>query len=166
MDKKIFFLLITLLLLTPQAQAVKFWAVNFAMWTNPFTASVGKIVSMPVYIQNLGVLTDSYTVNVTPLPVDTSQVGIGQYGNIVEVGPNEVQNIFIPITPLFSDSNGITLNLIVNSSIAVSGGCIPPPCSMMSSITIKTGLASLSEFGSFGFIVIVVAATILLLSRK
>lgn len=167
MNRGLTFLLLVTLLLIPSVQAVEFWTVKFYVWTSPLTYTVGKTANVPLYIKGLGILTDNYTLAVLPLSIDESQVAIDKYGQIVELRSGETQRIFIPITPLFSDDNGITLNIVVNSTVGLQKGCVPSPCSMEKTITISTGLASLPEFGLLGLLqMMLIAVVVLIVSKK
>ncbi len=159
-------LVFMMLFLVPSAHATKFWAVMPDVWITPFTATVGTTTYMPVYIKTLGLLTDNYTITVTPLPIDVSQVAIGSYGQIIELKSGEVSDIPVPITPLFSDSNEITLTVVANSTIGSENMCNPPPCSVVKEITIKTGMASLKEFETFGLLLILVGAAVIVSKKK
>lgn len=166
MDKRSLILIIALFISVPAAQATEFWAVKFDVWTSPFTYTVGQTSNAPLYIKGQGILTDNYTLSIVPIVADEQQVAIGEYGQIVELKSGETQRIFIPITPLFSDENGITLNIIVNSTIGSQKGCTPSPCSTVRDITIATGLASLPEFGLFGLLQMMLIAVVVLALSK
>jgi len=152
---KIFLILIGLIFFVG-ANAAEFWSIEFDAWVGETTtATVGKTVSLPVYVKNNGVLEDSYTVSTTSDPANNVFIENPSF-TIGPVKYGEVKSLSLKITFLVAADSNMTIT--VNSTTS-------PSVNWSKTLQIKGGLASMPEFDFFGVIQIMVLVFVLLILK-
>lgn len=184
MKIKIFILsMIFLLLLFTGAHAKQFYPVKYNFWTSGSSLTVGKSIDMPIYVQNLGLLSDSY--NVT-----AAYSGGGNNPNIIKIDnavsqTEQLSNLQIGKTSArlslqSSTSGSITLRVYVMSItdstynpkstcssspdcnyLGTDSFCFSGKCARFTDVILITGMTSLPDFGWLGLLQIILIASIL-----
>jgi len=188
MKAKIFILSILLsLLLFSTAQALKFDPVKYRFWTNPISLSVGTPIDLPIYVQNLGRLPDTYNVTV-------AYSGQGTNPNRIAIGNSQSQTELLytdhigkttaRLQLISAISSSITLGIYVMSNndatyntistcidsstcsyLGTGFTCFSGKCVKYTEIIVGTGMASLPDFGWLGILQIILIASILVLLK-
>lgn len=185
----IFFILAVMLFVGVDAK--QFYPVKYKFWVSGVSATVGQPIDMPVYMQNLGLLQDSYTVNVT-------FTGQGLNPNVIKI-ENDVSHVeqlpllqtgktSAKLTLLSATIRSVTLKIFVTSDSYANYNknnpcsspsdcsdpndlgrdvyeCLSGKCVKSTEVIIKTGMASLPEFNWFGLLQIILLASILALIK-
>lgn len=114
--KKIFFIsTITLFLLAASVHALSFYPTTFNAWTGS-AISAGNSIRIPLYIQNLGLLPDSYTIRVSVPEEYSTRASIENPSLSTSVlKTNDVDNINIK---LYLSSNSVPIKILVYSNSA------------------------------------------------
>ncbi|MEM5790816.1 MAG: hypothetical protein QXP77_02105, partial [Candidatus Aenigmatarchaeota archaeon] len=156
-------------------QVREFWPLYFS--SSPLkniSATVGDRILISINVKNLGLLTDNYTVNVTPLN-NQNLVSIDKnLIDIKEVKTNETKAINVKIVPLFSTD--FNLGIWVYSQSPEWFDCNNCPngficeessnkCAKYFEIEIKSGYSSLGEIG-LKEIIFLILIVLVLIYRK
>jgi hypothetical protein len=171
------------ILLSAGARALVFYPVSYKFWTNPISISVGNPIDLPIYVQNLGLLPDTYNVTV-------AYSGQGANPNIINIGnsASQIERLYTyqigrttaRLQLISATSGSITLGIYVMSNndaiynpsstciesatcsyLRTDFTCFSGKCVKYKEIIVKTGMASLPEFGWFGLLQIILIASIL-----
>lgn len=158
---------------------VTFWPINFNISVSTsLTVTVGQTFELPVYIKNLGIIVDSYTVNVTPTgtyaylaTVDgVSKTDNASYGEIASALPKITFSSTTPDPVKFrikvksntEPRTNLNTSCTTDADCSYLGDseCYENRCWKISEISIKAGSASLPEFDWLGIFQIMLLATI------
>lgn len=114
--KKIFLLsLIAFFLLAASANALSFYPIKFNAWTGEAVLS-GNSAEIPLYIQNLGLLSDSYSIIVSVPKEYSGNVLIGNLSlETNKLKTNDVDNVNMKLT---MPSNLAPVKILVSSNTA------------------------------------------------
>lgn len=152
---KVFLMLIGLIFFT-SVSAANFWSIRFDVWIGETSAAtVGKTISLPVYVKNNGLIEDSYSVTIT-----SNSTSVYIENPSFTIGPvkyGEVKSLPSKIT--FIAAADSSINVTVTSALY-------PPNTWSKILKIKSGIASLPEYDFFGIIQIMALVFILLLISK
>ena len=183
MKTKILILFIFSVLLFAETQALVFYPVKYKFWTNKVSATVGTPVDMPIYVQNLGLLADNYTVSVV-YPGEDLNPGTIKIEN--PVSQTEEATIYqtvkttAKLTLSSATTDSITIRIYVMSntdaaynpaSTCVSSSecsylgdnyyCLSGKCAKYIETIVRAGMASLPDFTWLGLLQIILLASIL-----
>lgn len=142
-----------------------FYPVAFIANTSlsSLSMTVGSQIQLRINVQNIGLFTDNYTVNITS-PASYVYVSNPLSATGVVIGDPFDQSAFtstsIAALAAPNQNQQITLFALINSTTYPKIGQVIP-------IVLKTGFASLADFTILGIIqIIILAALILLLKKK
>ncbi len=148
-----------------------FWTLNFSLLPiKNITSTVGSSIVLPLTIKNLGLLDDTYEINITPL-TNPNFISIKDRLTNLSLKSNELGSQSIKITPLFSTS--VDLGIWVYSTSPEWFNCNNCPsgfvceassgkCSKYISLKIESGNSSLSEISSLEIIFLILIALFLI----
>jgi len=106
---------LTFFLLATSVHALSFYPIKFNIWTGE-AVLVDESVEIPVYVQNLGLLPDSYSIKVSVPEEYSDQILIeNPSSSTSELKTNDVDNINIRLS-LYSDIAPV--KILVQSSTA------------------------------------------------
>lgn len=184
MKIKIFILsIIFLLVLFTGAHAKQFYPVKYNFWTSGSSATVGKPIDMPIYVQNLGLLPDSYNVTVVysggglnpdVIRIDNAVSQTGELDNL-EIGKTSARLTLLSSTPgsitlrvyvmsitdsLYNPTSTCTADLEC-SYLGSDYECMLGKCARYTDVILRAGMASLPDFGWFGLLQIILIASVL-----
>lgn len=133
-----------------------FKPVAFGLFVTPVAITIGEPFSLPIQVKNLGLLTDNYTVEVTPL---LPNVGVEQkYTYLKDVERGETVETRVRLAVL---SLQPTPRIKVNVTSSISGFHISKI------IEFEGGVASLPEFGLIGILqIMIIAALVVVFIKK
>jgi hypothetical protein len=175
------------ILLSAGAHALFFYPVSYKFWTNPISISIGNPIDLPIFVQNLGLLPDTYNVTV-------AYSGQGTNPNIIKIEnsqsqtkllyTNEIDRTTSRLQLISSTTGSITLGIYVLSNndakynpsstcinsatcsyLGSDSTCFSGRCVKYKEIIVKTGMASMPDFGWFGLLQIILIASILVLLK-
>lgn len=140
-----------------------FYPVAFTANTSlsSLSITVGNQIQLRINVQNIGLFTDNYTVNISS-PASYVYVSnpIASTGLVSGNPFNQSAFTSTSITALAATTDTIRLNAYINSTAYSPIGQLIP-------IVLKTGFASLADFTTLGIIqIIILAALILFLKKK
>ena len=143
-------ILMALLLVLPSVQAADFYSLKFDFWTGELsTATVGETIKLPIYVKNLGVLEDNYTISVTST---SPSIYIQDQSLLISsLKTNEIKSVFSRMTLTVGGSD---TNVVVTATSATK-----PSYSQTKTLTIKSGLANLPDFDYLGIVQIMIIST-------
>jgi hypothetical protein len=122
--------------------------------------TVGREVSLRVNVQNNGLLTDNYTVNVTsPSSYLSFSAPLTSTGFLQGSPTNEYGYSLTGVTALASLGTQTRIDIQVNSTVNQSIG-------QTITIQLTAGLASLPDFTILGIIQIIILAALILWTKK
>jgi len=170
------------------AQALFFYPVNYKFWTNPISISVGNPIDLPIYVQNLGLLSDTYNVTVAYSGQDAnpSRIIIGNSASQIEqLYTYQIGRTTARLQLISATSGSITLGIYVMSNndaiynpsstctgdstcksyLGTDATCFSGKCVKYTEIIVKTGMASLPEFDWLGLLQILLIASFLVLLK-
>jgi hypothetical protein len=179
------FLLFSILFFTG-VRAKEFYPVKYNFWSSSISATVGKSVDMPIYVQNLGLLPDSYTVNVTlSQSINPNVIKIeNDVSHTEQLPPLQIGKTSATLKLQSATAGSITLKIFVTSDSYATYNknnpcsspsdcsdpndpgrdiyeCLSGKCVRSTEIIVKTGMASLPEFDWLGLLQIILLASIL-----
>jgi len=184
MKTKILILFIFLsILLFAGVQALVFYPVKYKFWTTGISTTVGKSIDLPIYVQNLGLLPDTYNVTVA-YPGEDVNPNIIKIENAKsqteQLSTYEIGKTSARLTLLSATAGSITLRVYVMSSsdatynpssTCISSSecsylgenyyCLSGKCARYTEVIVRTGMASLPEFNWLGLLQIILLASIL-----
>jgi hypothetical protein len=128
-----------------------FYPIAFSTAVTPLTVTLGKSFNLPIYVQNLGLLSDNYTVQIKSYQSGAVSIEFAG-GTLGPLKTNETSKTTARLKVL--STSATTLNITVISS--TSG------ISVSRDIPIRSGMASLSEFDWIGIIQILFLVLIVL----
>jgi hypothetical protein len=188
--KKIFFIpAITFLLLTvlffSSSHALVFYPVKYNFWSSPLSLTVNSQADMPIYVQNLGLLQDKYNVTVVlqgpnpnvisvdNSPGQTEQLSIFQIGQTTaKLTLQSASGGSITLRVYVMSNNDANCNPVsactIQSECSYLEGkfdCFSGKCAKYTELVVRTGMASLPDFGWFGLLQIILIASILVLLK-
>lgn len=122
--------------------------------------TVGQQATLTIGIQNIGLMTDNYTVNITsPFSYISISNPLSSTGILNGNPVNETARITSAITALASFGSPSRIDIYINSTVN-------PAIGQEISIQLQAGLASLPDFTIFGIIQIFILAALILLAKK
>lgn len=175
------------ILLFSTVHALFFYPVSYKFWTNPISISIGNPIDLPIYIQNLGMLPDTYNVTVvySGQGANPSRIAIGNPVNPTEqLYTSQIGKTTASLRLISAISGSVTLDIYVLSNNdatynPISTCIIPDTCSYLGTgftcfsgkcvkyteIIVKTGMANMPDFGWFGLLQITLIASIIVLLK-
>jgi len=144
-----------------------FYPINFNIYISPdLKVAVGKENSMSVVVQNIGVITDNYTQNVTAFPANfvtlDSKTRSTYFGPLVGDSFGNTPQSFVSLAKFVILSTTSPINIIVNITSAANTTIYKEQV-----VQLRAGISSLPDFGWIGILQIaVIAAIVLFLVRK
>jgi hypothetical protein len=187
MKAKILILSILLsILFFSTAKALPFYPVKYMLWSSPSSLSVGTPIDLPIFVENIGLLADTYNITVaySPNQINPSQIDIiNSLSQIGRLSTNQIGKSAATLRLISSTSSSVTLRICAMSlndaNYNPTNTCPPSDCSYLvtdyyclsgkcvkcSEIIVKTGMASLPEFDWFGLLQIILIASFLVLLK-
>lgn len=154
------------------SQIWKFWPLYFS--SSPLkdiSATVGEEIVLSINVKNLGLLTDNYTINITPLN-NHHLISIREnLMNISEVKTNDTKSVTVRITPLFSTNFNLGIWLYSQSPEWFSCDNCPNgfvcekvsnKCAKYFEIKIESGYPSLEELNLKEIIFLILIVLVLI----
>jgi hypothetical protein len=156
-----------------------FYSIKFETSVSPVTITVGDPFTLPINVQNFGLLKSSFTTNISFIPSAFSPPVLieNPFSSTEEISYNQIASTFPRITflatgnanfEIYSKSNiepVPNFNTACNSNAdcpAFAPYCVNNRCWAKQMVTISAGKKSLPEFDFFGIIFILLIATVLL----
>jgi len=180
-------------LLSAGARSLVFYPVNYKFWTNPISISIGNPIDLPIYVQNLGMLPDTYNVTVaySGQTANPSRIAIGNSPSQTELlYTNQIGKTTARLQLISATSSSITLGIYVMSNTDATNNtistctvgptgdsicksylgntsvtCFSGKCVKYTEIIVGTGMASLPDFGWLGLLQIILFASFLVLLK-
>ncbi len=156
-----------------------FKPIDFQVFTERITGTVGKYLTLPVNIRSTGLIIETYTVNVSvanpdqaglvyiEYPVNiTSRLKYAETGKVYpKVTFLSTEKVNLKISAK-SNTDPTTCSIDSDCSYLGDGECIGNRCWKKNIIETSAQKASLPEFGLFGFLQIVFLAVVVFLIRR
>jgi hypothetical protein len=176
------FFLLNLINSVSEVQAKQFWIINYSVRTADISSVVGRNIRLPIYVTNLGVVSDSYVINITPVGssdkrsmiiIDKTILYIPESGVL---SYSETEDVNVGAMILSADET-IPVGIWVYSNLDTVVCTRDADCSYLSSeyscetsagkcshyktINLKAEFHSMPELDWFGVLQIFLAATII-----
>jgi len=162
---------------------MSFWPVNFFVDVkNIASTSVGDVASIPVYVQNMGILAGNFTMNATPISFPEY---ISIENNLLttsELQTNKFENVYLRVTVLakpsvnpqigiwiysnvdkYSCSSAADCNTVQDAERNTTCEVVSHKCAVYRVVEVSSGLKSMPEIGLLGVMQIFFIASLIAL---
>lgn len=158
-----------------------FKTTDYSIDTPPITLTVGSPATVPIDVKSFGILENSYTNNMTALQSQQLVIVQNGFANTDTVSCGEVTRTFPSVN--FLSSINIPFSILVHNSIdstpcstnsqcsyldnaGYTAQCISSKCWKRLDLSINAGVASLPEYNIYGFILIIIASSVVFFAAR
>jgi hypothetical protein len=151
----------TLVVFSTAVSAEEFWSVHFATDVRSVHTTVGERITLPIYITNLGLLTDNYKVITTPTGLNPEGIFIEQSPmQTVSIESNKTENVNVFIQTLMQGSRSVRVEVV--SDACARKPIDTPECKHIQDVDLSVDYASLPDVDDAAVVQIFMIAVVVM----